>query len=476
MKQFHVENFGCRATQADGAAIERQLLDRGMVRSDTSTAADVVVLNTCTVTSSADHDARAAIRRIHRDNPNAQIVVTGCYAQRAPEEIASIPGVSVVIGNSHKHELAELAFGRQNAPSLVPVSSLAPAATSEIVVGDIFAHTELLAAPVFDSDNEKTRPNLKVQDGCNNRCSFCIIPFVRGRSRSLPLGDIIANVNHLVANGYREIVLSGINLGRWGRDLGALQRPKSVGAPLPPVVGGSGSVDGWPNSFIPRRARFVDLLRAVLADTDVERLRISSVEPMDWSDELIEFVASTPRIAPHAHIPLQSGSDRILRLMHRRYRPWHYEDRIRRIHAAMPEAAIGADVMVGFPGETDEDFEQTYAFIDRLPFTYLHVFTYSSRPGTPSAQMPNQVHGNVTRERNRLLRELAAAKRRAYQEKFIGRTLPALTLTHVAEGRTECLTANYQKLWLEGVHESNVSVEPLVTGIESEALVGRIAN
>jgi threonylcarbamoyladenosine tRNA methylthiotransferase MtaB len=462
VKQFHVENFGCRATQADGAAIERQLLDRGMVRSDTSNSADVVVLNTCTVTASADHDARATIRRIHRENPNAQIVVTGCYAQRAPEEIASIPGVSVVIGNSHKHALAELALARQNTPTLVPLSAISAApntgGNSDIVVGDIFAHTELLAAPVFDSDNEKTRPNLKVQDGCNNRCSFCIIPFVRGRSRSLPLGNIIANVNQLVANGYREIVLSGINLGRWGRDLGEVTHS------------GFSEVDDRPS----RRVRFVDLLRAILADTQVERLRISSVEPMDWSDELIEFVASTPRIASHAHVPLQSGSDRILRLMHRRYRPWHYEDRIRRIHAAMPEAAIGADVMVGFPGETDEDFEQTYALIDRLPFTYLHVFTYSSRPGTPSAQMPNQVHGNVKRERNRRLRELAASKRCAYQEKFIGRRLAALTLTHVSEGRTECLTANYQKLWLEGVHEANLSLEPLVTGIEGEALVGRI--
>ncbi len=231
------------------------------------------------------------------------------------------------------------------------------------MVEDIFAHTELLAAPVFDSDNEKTRPNLKVQDGCNNRCSFCVIPFVRGRSRSLPLGEVLRNVDQLVANGYQELVLSGINLGRWGRDL-AIGRP---------------------------RARFVDLLQAILERTRVPLLRISSVEPMDWSDELIALAASSPRIAKHAHVPLQSASDRILRMMHRRYRPWHYEDRIQRIHAAMPQAAIGADVMVGFPGESEEDFEQTRAFIERLPFTYLHVFTYSSRPGTPSAQMPAQV-------------------------------------------------------------------------------------
>ena len=312
-----------------------------------------------------------------------------------------------------------------------------------MVVEDIFAHTELLAAPVFDSDNEKTRPNLKVQDGCNNRCSFCVIPFVRGRSRSLPLGEVLRNVDQLVANGYQELVLSGINLGRWGRDL-----------------------DG--------RLRFLDLLQAILERTGAPLLRISSVEPMDWSDELIALAASSSRIAKHAHVPLQSASDRILRLMHRRYRPWHYEDRIQRIHAAMPQAAIGADVMVGFPGESDEDFEQTRAFIERLPFTYLHVFTYSSRPGTPSAQMPTQVPVHLARERNRVLRELAAGKKRSFQEQFIGESLHALTLTHRADGRTEALTDNYQKLWLHGELPANRMLTARIHSIEGEALVGEV--
>lgn len=466
MGSFFVENFGCRATQADGAAIERQFTDRGLSRAGTAAEAELVVLNTCTVTSSADQDARAAIRRIRRVNPSARILVTGCYAQRAPEEIAALEGVSLVVGNSHKHRLAEIAAGS----GFVPLASLANAALvssptnassgdallssppdllsggprrATIVVEDIFAHTELLAAPVFDSDNEKTRPNLKVQDGCNNRCSFCVIPFVRGRSRSLPLGEVLRNVDQLVANGYRELVLSGINLGRWGRDL-----------------------DG--------RLRFVGLLQAILERTRVPLLRISSVEPMDWSDELIALAAFSPRIAKHAHIPLQSASDRILRLMHRRYRPWHYEDRIQRIHAAMPHAAIGADVMVGFPGESEEDFEQTRAFIERLPFTYLHVFTYSSRPGTPSAQMPAQVPVPLARERNRVLRELAARKKRSFQEQFIGETLPALTLTQIAHGRTEALTDNYQKLWLQGELPANRMLSARIHSIEGEALVGEV--
>jgi threonylcarbamoyladenosine tRNA methylthiotransferase MtaB len=278
-----------------------------------------------------------------------------------------------------------------------------------------------------------------------------VIPFVRGRSRSLPLGEVLRNVDQLVANGYQELVLSGINLGRWGRDL---SRDLTLAAAP--------------------RIRFVDLLQAILERTRVPLLRISSVEPMDWSDELIALAASSPRIAKHAHVPLQSASDRILRLMHRRYRPWHYEDRIQRIYAAMPQAAIGADVMVGFPGESEEDFEQTRAFIERLPFSYLHVFTYSSRPGTPSAQMPAQVPVHLARERNRVLRDLAARKKFSFQQQFLGHTLPALTLTRIAHGRTEALTDNYQKLWLQGELPANQMLAARIHSIDGEALVGEV--
>jgi len=474
---YHVQNFGCRATQADGAAIERQLLERGLDRAGDASQAEVVVLNTCTVTASADQDARAAIRRIHRENPAAQILVTGCYAQRAPQELSAIPGVSVVIGNSHKHELANYVrpaadagrasnprfsdewdlvgtgespvrnfvplahIGAQGAP-LIPAVGTSGIPTTNVIVGDIFAHTELMAAPVFDGGSfEKTRPNLKVQDGCNNRCSFCIIPYVRGRSRSLKLDEVLREVDALVANGYREIVLSGINLGRWGRELTP-------------------------------RTNFVAMLRAILEQTTIEKLRISSVEPMDWSNELIELVASSPRISKHAHVPLQAGSDKILRKMHRKYRPWHYADRIERIRRAMPDAAIGADVMVGFPGETDDDFEQTRALIERLPFTYLHVFTYSSRPGTPSAEMPDQVPVQVARERNRILRELAARKKRAFMESFIGREVEAITLTHFDGEYTEALTDNYVKLRVRGQQEANQRMRVAIVAVGSDAWVG----
>jgi threonylcarbamoyladenosine tRNA methylthiotransferase MtaB len=440
---YHVENFGCRATQADGAAIERQLLARGMERAGAAVEAEVVVLNTCTVTASADKDARASIRRIHRENPGARILVTGCYAQRAPEELSALPGVSLVVGNSHKHRLAEYAAPLAPTGGFVPLAQIG--GDPRLIVGDIFAHTELMAAPVFGGDSsEKTRPNLKVQDGCNNRCSFCIIPYVRGKSRSLKLEQVLREVDALVASGYREIVLSGINLGRWGREVSP-------------------------------RSNFAAMLRAILEQTRIEKIRISSVEPMDWTNEVIDLVALSPRIAKHAHVPMQSGSDRILRKMHRKYRPWHYADRIERIRSSMPDAAIGADVMVGFPGETDEDFEQTRSLIERLPFTYLHVFTYSSRPGTPSAEMPEQVPVNIARERNRVLRELAARKKREFMQSFVGRELQAITLTHYDGESTEALTDNYLKLHLRGRHESNRRVLAVVQTIHADSLSGSTA-
>lgn len=471
MSSFYVENFGCRATQSDGAAIEQQFSNRGLARADTPAAAEWVVLNTCAVTAAAEQDARAAIRRIRRGNPECKIVITGCYAQRAPEEIAALAGVFCVVGNSHKPNLAQIALDEQSgkdsiAASFVPVEALAagqahdPGATrfggwetypgsAPVFVSDIFAHTELVAAPVFESANERTRPNLKVQDGCGNRCSFCIIPSLRGRSRSLPLDEVIRQVNLLVAAGYREVVISGINLGRWGRDL--------------PVGDG-----------ISQPAKLEELVRAILDRSLLEKLRISSVEPMDWSDSLIALMASAPRIAKHAHVPMQSASDALLRRMHRKYRPWHYREKIEKIRRAMPTASIGADVMVGFPGETDSEFEETRRTIAELPFTYLHVFTFSPRPGTPAASMENQVPTRVARDRNRILRELATEKKLAFMRSFIGRDMEAITLASGEDvcRHTEALTDNYLALRLPGKHESNRWVRATVDAVEGGRLIG----
>ena len=496
---YFVENFGCRATQADGAALERQFEERGMARASASSQASVVVMNTCTVTAGADQDARAAIRRVRRQNPDARIIVTGCYAQRAPEEIAALPGVSLVVGNSHKHQLAEIVSiqnrtsdrrPRTADPSFIPLTSLAgscgngdtiadcqsslrggfevlsPKSEVQTFVSDIFAHTELLAAPVFDAANERTRPNLKVQDGCDNRCSFCVIPYVRGQSRSLDIERILREVNGLVESGYHEVVVSGINLGRWGRDLDLRRQTSDLSQTLATEVRG-------PKSEV----AFESLIRAILSYTALEKLRISSVEPMDWTDELISLVASSPRIAKHAHVPMQSGSDAVLRRMHRKYRPWHYREKIEKIRAIMPTAAIGADVMVGFPGETDAEFESTRRMIEELPFTYLHVFTYSARPGTPAAEMTNQVPVHLARERNRILRELAAEKKLAFMRSFIGKSVDAITLNvtgNNGDGEfTEALTDNYLKLRLRGRHESNRWQPAQIDSVADGALVGR---
>ena len=491
---FYVQNFGCRATQADGAAIEEQLRESGLHRASAPGEAEIVVLNTCTVTAAADQDARAAIRRIAHENPGCQILVTGCYAQRAPEELAALPGVKWVVGNSHKHRLAEIAAplvprapeeteirfeGGAAVRNFVPLTRLStsphslkaeagsptPEAGSRIFVSDIFAHTELLAAPVFDAGNERTRPNLKVQYGCDNRCSFCVIPYVRGQSRSLKPEEVIRQVNGLVEAGYREVVISGINLGRWGRDLADVSRPSSV-------VSAPGARVSVTEQETPKT--FVDLIRCLLQETALEKLRLSSVEPMDWSDELIRLVAESPCIAKHAHVPMQSGSDTVLRRMRRKYRPWHYQEKIEKIRTAMPNAAIGADVMVGFPGETEFEFEQTRRMVEELPFTYLHVFTYSSRPGTPAAAMPNQVPVRVARDRNRVLRELAAEKKLAFMRSFIGKTIQAITLSGFEGGYTEAITDNYLKLRIAEKHDANSWVETRVEQVAGGALVGSI--
>jgi threonylcarbamoyladenosine tRNA methylthiotransferase MtaB len=452
VRKFHVQNFGCRATQADGSAIERQLLQKGFALAEEGSDPDFVVLNTCTVTASADQDARAAIRRIHRESPNCRILVTGCYAQRAPEEVAGLSGVTWIVGNSHKHRIADIAAHAVTPPptsDFVPLTHLQGAYGEErgagLHVGDIFAHTELLAAPVFENvaNSGRTRPNLKVQDGCNNRCSFCVIPSVRGRSRSLTADEVLREVESLQVAGYREIVLSGINLGRWGRDLGDPHRLE-------------------------------DLTALILDRSSIEKIRISSVEPMDWSDRLIDLMASSPRIAKHVHIPLQSGSDSILRRMHRRYRPWHYAEKVKKIRTMMPEAAIGADVMVGFPGESDAHFDETRDFIEGLPLTYLHVFTYSSRPGTPSAVMREQVAVRVARERNRVLRELSAQKSLSFRSSFVGRTLPAITLTTRGGGSTEALSDNYIKVQVAGEHAANQWLRVHINAVSGDGLAGTL--
>lgn len=414
MQRYFVKTFGCRASQADGAALESGLAARGLSSASDLSDADLVVLNTCTITATADDELRQVVRRIHRNRPEARILVTGCYAQRAPEELAALPGVEWVVGNSHKIAIPDLVTDTAEYHG-------------QLHVGEI--GREFLASPIDDALGDRTRPNLKVQDGCSNKCSFCIIPSVRGRSRSAPADDVVGQVRTL-AMKYREVVLSGINLGRWGRDL-------------------------------PGQLRLVNLIRRLLDETPVERLRLSSVEPMDFSDALLELMAGSDRIAKHVHAPLQSGSDTVLRRMHRKYRPRHYADRIVKARAWMPTCAVGADVMTGFPGESDAEFDDSRTFIENLPFTYLHVFTYSARPGTPAAEAPEQVPIEVRKHRTHVLRALGERKNREFRESLIGSRLSVVSIN---DGRS-ALSDNYVKVKLARPREANRIERILIGGL-----------
>jgi threonylcarbamoyladenosine tRNA methylthiotransferase MtaB len=446
MTTFSIENFGCRATGADAAALRRDFLASGLALVDEHARADVVVLNTCTVTAAADAQAREAVRKIHRANPGARVVVTGCYAQRAPEEIARLEGVDFVVGNSHQTEIARLVctsvdsqpgpssglHARSSSEGFFPLAEIDREPMSlargpaKILTGDIFEQVAVQVAPAEFADSGRTRPILKIQDGCNNRCSYCVIPFVRGKSRSLPPDLVIAEIRKLVDAGAKEVVLSGINLGSYGRD----RTP---------------------------RAELVKTVRRILSETTLQQLRFSSIEPQDVTEDFIELVTSSERIALHFHVPLQSASDRILHAMHRWYRSEHYAERIQRIRRHSPSAAIGADVIVGFPGETDEEFQTTVDFIERLPLTYLHVFSFSVRPGTAAAALPEceYVAPGVVRERARFLRALGEKKASAFRAAQSGRTLRALTLARTGEDWTEALTGNYLKVKVTGQRPPN---------------------
>jgi threonylcarbamoyladenosine tRNA methylthiotransferase MtaB len=463
-KTFHIVNFGCRVTQSEGAAIEQAFLKNELGKANCWQNSDVVVINTCTVTHSADTQARHMIRRIHRHNPSARIVVTGCYAQRAAEEISQLDGVTCVIGNSHKDQLVPLVlrYHLDTVPAgdlltgNAPGSSVARGAAMKLSTGilkppgaavycsSIFEARELhsISAPWAGG---KTRPMLKVQDGCNYRCSYCVIPYVRGDSRSLPVDEVIRQVRQLLDQGFKEIVLTGIHLGAYGRDL----RTKT-------------SLAG--------------LVGRILEQDRLKCLRLSSVEPLELTDELIELVAQSPRMAKHFHIPLQSGSDRILRLMRRPYFTSEYARLVEKVRRSVPEASIGADVMVGFPTETEADHEKTKELVAALSITYLHVFPYSERPGTVSARLRPLVPILVVQQRGLELRQLGAQKSLQFRRSFLGKILSVITLEKEGQNAgVEAVSSNYLKVEVpaQGI-TSNQMLQVQVTEITENGLRGRV--
>jgi threonylcarbamoyladenosine tRNA methylthiotransferase MtaB len=483
MATFFIEQFGCRATQADAAALERQLLERGYAVSADANSADIVVVNTCTVTAAADLQARQSIHSIHRRNPAARIVVTGCYAQRAPDELAALSGVSWVVGNSHKPEIPRLIGDMEresslqcevrtmpgqipadvpaHAPEFFPVSAIqderflrdrvsidplfGDQRPAKILIGNILEQRELLVAPVEGGESGHTRPVLKIQDGCDKRCSYCVIPHVRGRSRSLAPERALAELRKLSTRGAREVVLSGIDIGNYGHDLDP-------------------------------RTNLGDLLRRMLDETPIERLRVSSIEPIDVSEDLIALFAASGRMARHFHMPLQSGSNRILAAMHRWYRTEHYARRAELVREWFPDAAIGADVIAGFPGETDEDHCASVELIERLPLTHLHVFSFSPRPGTTAAEMRDHVSAAVIFRRARELRALGERKKAAFYAAQTGRSMRVLTLNRGGDDAfgpwTRAISGNYLDVRVGGRWPSNQFLDLKIAGVRDSQLVG----
>ncbi len=403
MKQghrFYIQTFGCRCNQADSAAIRGSLRCTFLQEAGSCHDADLVVVNTCTVTHRTDQQVRQAVRKIHRENPDAQVVVTGCYAQRDPWTLAKLPGVSLVVGNTDKERLAAIVEKEIEGPR------------GRIMHSPFDPGRDYLL-PAGMQAGGRTRPFVKLQDGCDARCSYCVIPSVRGPGRSGRPADILAQIRSLIESGYQEIVLTGVHLGTFGRNL-------------------------EPRTTLP------DLLRRILELPGLGRLRLSSIEPMHFSRAVVELAAANPAFAPHFHIPLQSGSDRILRRMRRPYTAARFVDLLEFIRARLPAAGLGTDILVGFPGETDEDFEATCEVLRKSTLTYAHVFPFSAREGTTAYTLPGQVPSGKIRERAAVLREIAQAKNTSFRAGFLGRNLRGITLAKEEElGEGVVLTENY---------------------------------
>jgi len=436
--KYAVITFGCRVNQADSLGVEEQLIARGGVAS-TPDAADLVVVNTCSVTATADQGARQTIRRVARDNPNARIVVTGCYATREPDAVAALPNVLRVVPNDDK-------------PRLIPLITKATAEHAEIA-GALFSADSANSAVAFGDGPcgatiepgvmGRTAYTLRVQTGCDEPCSYCIIPSTRGHSRSTPMAELLREIDRVVFAGFKEIALTGVHLGSYGRDL----------TPATSLIGLLRAIDErvrlkadtTPDAQrVPLKAHTtpdVRDVRSVRLQPDL-LFRISSLEPMDCTPEIVDLVATGETFAPHFHLPVQHASDRLLTAMRRPYTIASYAALVEGIRARIPRVSIGSDVIVGFPGETDEDFEQLASYLERSPLTHVHVFPYSDRPGTDASRLPHRVHGSIIRERARRIRDIAARLAARFRDAQVGTTHRALTL----EDGSLAVTGNYLKV------------------------------
>lgn len=404
---FHT--LGCKLNFSETSSIKRLFEDKGYAAVEFEDGADIYVINTCSVTDFADRKCRYEVRRAHKYSPDAKIVIIGCYAQLKPQEIAEIPGVDLVLGAAEKFKITDYIddLSKASGKAMVKAGAIQTVNSFE----EAFSY------------GDRTRTFLKVQDGCDYKCSFCTIPQARGKSRSDTVANVLKNVNEIASKGIKEIVLTGVNLGDFGNGTEVIegQKPK-------------------------KQALFIDLIRELDKVEGIKRFRISSIEPNLLTDEIISFVALSNKFVPHFHIPLQSGSDKILRLMRRRYAGELYASRVSKIRELMPDCCIGVDVIVGFPGETEKDFLETIHFLTELDVNYLHVFTYSERANTPAADMPGKVDMVERRRRNEILRQLSSQKKSQFYNKYAGQIKPVLFEHSNVDGMMSGFTDNYLKV------------------------------
>ncbi|HYG40141.1 MAG TPA: tRNA (N(6)-L-threonylcarbamoyladenosine(37)-C(2))-methylthiotransferase MtaB [Cytophagales bacterium] len=401
MKKVAFYTLGCKLNFSETSTISRLFEQKGYLKVEFNQQPDIFIINTCSVTENADKKCRKVVKEALKISPHAFITIIGCYAQLKPKEISEIPGVDAVLGAAEKFRLLELIDGFEKKVNPIVL-------TSDIVKANQYYCSY--------SVNDRTRTFLKVQDGCDYSCSFCTIPLARGSSRSDTIENIIASANEIAAKDVKEIVLTGVNIGDFGIEDGT------------------------------RKNRFIDLIKALDTVEGIDRFRISSIEPNLLSDEVIEFVSNSKKFVPHFHIPLQSGSEKILKLMKRRYKRDLYTERVRKIKEIMPDCCIGVDVIVGFPDETEQDFLETYNFLNDLDISYLHVFTYSERDNTHALSIQNPVPLEVRSKRSKMLHILSDKKRRHFYETNLGREFSVLFEDDVAEGKMFGFTENYIKV------------------------------
>lgn len=397
-KRVSFHTLGCKLNFSESSTFARQFEEGGYERVDSSAPTDVAVINSCSVTEHADKKCRNIIRKIHRRNPDAIIAVTGCYAQLKPEEIAAIEGVDIVLGNNDKGDLYRRVVELENRGK------------AEVYGCSYDKISRFFAAY---SSGDRTRSFLKVQDGCDYKCAYCTIHYARGASRNIPIADIVKEAEEIVAAGQKEIVITGVNTGDFGRTTGE---------------------------------KFVDLLRALDRVEGVERYRISSIEPNLITDEIIELCARSPKFMPHFHIPLQSGSTKLLGAMRRRYTAEKYRERIQKIRELMPDSFLGVDVIVGFPGEGEEEFMESYRLLEEVGASFLHIFPFSERPGTPAVEMPNKVQSRIATERVERLEELSNRLHADFARRYLGTERPVLFESTNRSGEMLGYTDNYLRV------------------------------